>query len=192
MGYNREKYLKKIQPKMSMGKSILIGELLIFPMSIIGMSYWEEVLYSEATGYPVVISIIIGICIMRALYKYYEKNNTIRRKYITLIENQRETSIDKIAHLNNTTYEGACKIINEFIENGVLENTYIDDEKREVILPTSNIDITAKVYQKSVECPTCGATVTIYSNKENKCEYCNTSIPFKTKAHLVAVNKRNK
>lgn len=187
MGYDREKYLKSIQPKKSFIKSIIVGgitgRVVTWILSNILIDTTDiDSLYSEKNMTYLIrmpfIFIIITIVTSILLYKFFENRNAIRRNYIAIIENQRETSIDRIAQSNNTTYENACKVINEIIKNGALENAYIDEIKREVILPIENIDIHTKILKKSVECPTCGATITVYSHKENKCEYCGSSVEF--------------
>lgn len=35
-----------------------------------------------------------------------------------------------------------------------------------------------EVKHMAVKCPGCGATNTVYSNKENECEYCGTKLSF--------------
>ena len=181
MNENREKYIKKIQPKKSLGKSIGLGIVIHLFTSMITTKLSTLVL-CRFLGLIYATVLFAELCwlilIIFLVYRFLEKSNSIKRGYIAIIENQRVTSIDKIAESNHTTYEKSLKVINELIKKGAFENAYIDDAKREIVLPITNVDLHTQVLEKSIECPNCGATVTVYSHKENKCEYCGTALKF--------------
>ena len=131
------------------------------------------------TDIPKVLSgflIFIGVLLGSISAFLFEKNNTLKRKYISLIENQRVLSLDEISQICSLPYEKVSNDINKMIERGYFENIYLDFSNRKIIISNNNIDINTKVIEKSVTCPSCGATCKVDSLGNNKCEYCGTAL----------------
>ena len=79
----------------------------------------------------------IGGVIMLIMAKRKRKKANRYRKYITIVENNRVRQIDSIASAFPTTYEKAHDDLQEMINKGFLEDAYIDESKREIILVNS-------------------------------------------------------
>lgn len=126
-----------------------------------------------------------------ALYFYsteLAKRSERNKKYIELVVNQGETSIDNIAGVCNTSYDKAAKELRILQEVGVLENVLIDEVARTIVLnksqpvvnEPSEIDL-GGIFGKPAEmvtctCSGCGAKVAIPRGKTVNCEYCDSPI----------------
>jgi len=108
------------------------------------------------------------------------------KKYIAIVINNNETSIDNIAAAAPSSYEQTKKDLQKMIDNGYFENAYIDVSKREIVLPNknhvqthsiSNIQMNASVNEpqiKAVVCRNCGANNKIVEGQACECEYCGS------------------
>lgn len=160
----RKSLLKSIQP----GRGAIMGGLLYL---VIMMSLGEYIHNEIALDFlPAIPALIIVI--------FLEKINARKRKYISLIEKQRILSIDSISSACSMPYAKVYSDISKMIDKGFFGDAYIDEANQRIVIPNNNIDLNTQVLEKSIECPTCGATVTVYSHKENKCEYCGTALKF--------------
>lgn len=103
-----------------------------------------------------------------------EKNNAKKRKYFSLIEKQRVLSVESIASACSVTYEKAYKDIIKMIDRGFFGDAYIDNATQKIVISNADTDINAQAVERSVQCPSCGATNKVSSLGESKCEYCGT------------------
>lgn len=79
----------------------------------------------------------IGGVIMIIMAKRKRTKANRYRKYIAIVENNRVRQIDSIASAFPTTYEKAHDDLQEMINKGFLEDAYIDESKREIVLVNS-------------------------------------------------------
>ena len=113
------------------------------------------------------------------------------KKYISIIINNHQTSIDNIAAAIPTNYNQAVKDLSEMIDKGYFANAYIDASSREVILPQkqtkqaskgcenseqngSQVNFESKPLFKIVICKNCGANNKMLDGTVSECEYCDT------------------
>lgn len=108
------------------------------------------------------------------------------KKYINIVINNNQTSIDNIAAAIPISYDKAAKDLQEMINKGYFSNAYIDVSNREIILPShmkqqserngslKNNNEQAKV--KSVICKNCGGNNEVIEGQVCECEYCGSPI----------------
>lgn len=108
------------------------------------------------------------------------------KKYINIVINNSETSIDNIAAAIPISYDKAAKDLQEMIDKGYFPSAYIDASNREIILPghikqksernksVNNNNQQAKV--KSVVCKNCGGNNEVIEGEVCECEYCGSPI----------------
>lgn len=144
---------------------------------------------SEGIGsddvYMIIFFIVAGgalIFLGREVKKSAEKF----KKYIAIIVNNEETSIDNIAAAIPTSYEVAKKDLQKMINRGYFAGAYINETSKEIILPKEqkayNIDTSEKVNLNTslemivVTCKGCGANNKIAKGNVDKCQYCGSPI----------------
>jgi hypothetical protein len=106
------------------------------------------------------------------------------RKYIDVVVNGGENSIDNIAGAVGLQYEDAIKDLQFMMNIGYLKDAYIHQENREIILhqvvqsqiQQTNQPMPASIQQKAVRCPGCGANNIVSTNGICECEYCGTPL----------------
>ena len=121
---------------------------------------------------------------------YYSKTLTDKaarnRRYIDLIVNQKEGSIDNIAAVCNIPYDTAVKELKYLQTVGVLSNISIDEVNRTISLvqpEPSFINNAMNAFTQAgpqeevtCTCPGCGAKVLLVRGSSAQCEYCDSPI----------------
>lgn len=115
-----------------------------------------------------------------SIQKKSKKTANEVKTYLAIIVNGNETNIDAIASAIGKNYSDAKVDIQKLIDNGYLKNSYIDEGRREVILPNQvpqNDNITTAIPENSkiVTCHCCGANNKIHG-EIGECEYCGSSL----------------
>lgn len=98
------------------------------------------------------------------------------KKYIFIVGNQKQTSLDKIAVAIPTTYEKACTDLQHMINIGYFVDAYLDTNNRQIVLPNRKQSEDASLQQqiKAIECKNCGANNNVIVGQVYKCEYCDS------------------
>jgi hypothetical protein len=108
------------------------------------------------------------------------------KKYIAIVINNNEKSIDNIAAAMPTSYEQTTKDLQKMIDDGYFENAYIDVSNREIVLinksnrqtnSTSNIQMNSHVNEPQINvvaCRNCGANNKVVEGQVCECEYCGS------------------
>ena len=106
--------------------------------------------------------------------------------YLNIIVNGGERQLDAVAAATSKQYDVVKKDVQKMIDKGFLKNAYINENTREVVIPSatssnanasqpvSNATPTA-VQTRIVACPCCGANNTV-SGDLGECEYCGTPL----------------
>lgn len=108
------------------------------------------------------------------------------RKYIAIVINQNQTSIDNIASAMGVKYEQAAKDLQKMINAGYFTGAYIDVTQREIVLARVAPPQTAQdfaIAQSStivVSCNSCGANNQVIHGRTSECEYCGSPIQSNT------------
>lgn len=169
---------------------ITVGVILIF----VGLTVISD---SVLMGLFLVAGGIALIVYSEKLVKAAER----RKKYIDLIVNNQVYSLEKIASICNVQYSVVLKELNQLISFGVLKGAYVDESKRQVVLPngqnaagtitttqnlvngfvsvTQTINSGAAVQPPkmvAVVCPGCGAKMSVQEGTVTECEYCAATV----------------
>lgn len=116
--------------------------------------------------------LIIAFCI----WKYIKSHRLV--KYLAIINDNNEVSIDELMRIGKTTFDRVEKDINSMLKSGYIEG-YLDTEKRRLIISTpiitNNIPKEKRVFNVK-PCPTCGATNSPEAYQKGKCEYCGSPL----------------
>jgi len=109
------------------------------------------------------------------------------RKYIALVVNQEQTSIDAIAAAMGVSYGEAVKELQQMIDRGYFEGAHIDAGSREIHLakappppviaeaPEMPIPAGIPIQERVVACNSCGANNRV-SGQVGECEYCGSPL----------------
>jgi len=105
------------------------------------------------------------------------------RKYINIIINQNQTSIDSISSAVGHQYDSVVNDLQNLVNDGYLPGAYIDVSQRKVILgemtkqwgsqlvaPKNPVNVQSTV----VTCSGCSANNQVIVGQANVCEYCGT------------------
>jgi hypothetical protein len=107
-------------------------------------------------------------------------------RYIVLIVNQGQTSIDTIALAIGVSYEDAVNDLQKMIDTGYFANAYIDVSRREIVLAQTaaqqaatqpNPQYAAATPTQTatvVTCRSCGANNRVTTGQPAECEYCGS------------------
>lgn len=115
--------------------------------------------------------------------QYIKKGNKYNR-YVSII-NANNTLIDNIAAAYPTSFEQATEDIQSMLDDGYFMNSYIDLNRRELIMPQRSVSVNVTVNQNttrtetqptSVKCKNCGATNMLVPSTVNECEYCGSPL----------------
>ncbi|MCR5254318.1 MAG: hypothetical protein K6D96_00170 [Acetatifactor sp.] len=106
------------------------------------------------------------------------------KKFIDIVINQRQTTIDNIASQMGLGYDETVNGLQKMIDKGYFNGAYIDQGNHEIVLlnisnnqPMVNDHITnVNAQQRTVKCPNCGGNNIIYVGQVAECEFCGSPI----------------
>jgi hypothetical protein len=132
------------------GKLRLLGILLII-VGVIGLS-------TNPPGYYLVINllwVVAGIILLVKVSKA-QKDSVKFRRYIDIVVNNGERSLDNIAAVIGLPYETVSKDLQDMINLEFFRNTYIDPNGRQIVLPQA---VQYAPYPEQRTCSHCGGSV---------------------------------
>lgn len=129
--------------------------------------------------------VVGGVLILQKVRKTKAKAEQYKR-YLNVIVNGDERSIDNVASAVSATYGQAQANIQAMIDEGFLKGAYINERNRTVVL-SQDARTTRPVYTvagqpdiqqqpRSVRCPGCGANNVVFGGQITECEYCGTPV----------------
>lgn len=104
------------------------------------------------------------------------------KKYINIVINNQQTSIENIASSMSLSCEQVIKDLQGMIDKGYFLNAYIDLGKNEIVFPykepfeDSESSDTQMIQQRIVICKNCGGNNTVTIGKVSECEFCASPI----------------
>lgn len=142
---------------------------------------------SNAIG-PMLFFIGGGVFIIRTSKKMQIQGEKFK-KYISIVINNEETSIDNIASAMNVSYEEAINDLKIMIDKGYFLNAYVDLGSREFVIRKKqyepiNVKKNSSVNEvkeekpkmKVVVCKNCGGNNTILEGEIYECEFCGSPL----------------
>lgn len=168
---------------MTSGKTITKCGYASLALCFLGMFVCIGEGFKKEDMQAIIFFMVAGIALI-ILGKSTTKKSEKNKKYISIIINEKQTSIDNIAVQIPTSYEEAYKDISNMINKGYLGQAYINDKEREVMFlketlyneeNTQNQE-NVSIKTKSVICKNCGAQNKIIIGKASNCEYCDSQL----------------
>ena len=128
-----------------------------------------------------------GVSLLRVGSKSQKRAESVK-KYLNIIINGGQRELDAIAATTGKSYDVVKKDIQMMIDRDYFKNAYIDENTREIVLPSAspanaNTNATTPLQEmfatpaqvRVVACPCCGANNTV-SVTIGECEYCGTTL----------------
>ncbi len=110
------------------------------------------------------------------------------KKYIDIVINQNQTTIDNIASMMGLDYEKTVKGLQKMIDLGYFADAYIDQVNHEIVFPSRRVVQTvnpanipsnnnfAQPQHKAVKCPNCGGNNMIIVGSFCECDFCGSPL----------------
>jgi hypothetical protein len=127
-----------------------------------------------------VVLMLCGIGLFIILYTYkYKKRWEKYNKYLSVLKNIPNGSIDKISSLMGNTYDEVCRDIKDMKKRNLLRNTYIDYNYKRIVGPIIGIEtrknMASNLKIDVVKCINCGG-INNLNETEGYCEYCGSPL----------------
>ena len=128
-----------------------------------------------------------GVLILLKIYASKAKAKRYKR-YLNVIVNTGERSMERIASAMSVTYATAQRDIQAMIDGGFLKGAYIHQGNRAIVLrwdvqaqrPFTGMNIPqsqpAEPQRFVLKCPNCGANNVVTKGEVTECEYCETPL----------------
>ncbi len=106
------------------------------------------------------------------------------KKYIDIVINRNERSLDNIAYAVGLPYDIVAKDLQDMINIGYLRGAFINHGNREISFEQRQPAVVVQqaapgqvpVQTQAVRCPGCGANNVVVVGRVTECEYCGTPI----------------
>jgi len=107
------------------------------------------------------------------------------RKYIAMIVNSNQRSIDAIASAAGVPYNVAVNELQSMINSGYFGSAYIDVSQRQIVIPqpihpqgyqTAAVPSPVQPQSMVISCPGCGANARVFLGQWVACEYCDSPL----------------
>lgn len=123
-----------------------------------------------------------GALIIWGSKKVY-KSGEMYKKYIDIVINREERTIENIASAMGLSYDQTVNGLQQMIEKGYFEGAYIDHGSHEIVFPRRKNIVDAvpnieekTVQQRTVKCPNCGGNNVINVGQSCECDFCGSPI----------------
>ena len=125
-----------------------------------------------------------GGVILNRVAKKIRMTGVRYKKYIALIINHSQSSIDNIASAVGVSYEAAVKDLQKMIDSGYFFGAYIDLARREFVIARSTApqavgaESAAAIHEqiKIAACGSCGANNRVTIGRISECAYCGSPL----------------
>lgn len=107
------------------------------------------------------------------------------KKYIYIVINQQQHTIENIASQVGLSYVATVKELQKMIDKGYFGGAYIDQDNHEIVLPNKTMGTlveqdtvfaSSAPKQKTVKCSNCGGNNIINIGQVCECDYCGSPI----------------
>lgn len=186
MNDEKHNYLKNGKSLKTFGWVLFGIGIFYLIMGLTGEFSTEEI--SSVVGMVIFTMILFcgGGFFMLYKGKQFINRGTKFSRYLAIINNRNDNSIDNIAAAYPTTYDNAVNEIQQMIDAQYILNSYIDLNKRELVMQNNNYATNNAIYNhpekavaakpRTVKCADCGATNSIIVGQSEECEYCGSPL----------------
>lgn len=119
--------------------------------------------------------------------KKVKKSGEQYKKFIDIVVNQQQYTIDNIAAQMGLSYDETVKGLQKMIDKGYFSGAYIDVANHELVMPKKNqsvvyvqqnpyVDQANAPQQKAVKCPNCGGNNVINVGQVCECDFCGSPL----------------
>ncbi|MDR0979202.1 MAG: hypothetical protein LBL91_04645 [Lachnospiraceae bacterium] len=133
-----------------------------------------------ATSLLIMLAFLVGGILLLKKSKKMDKVAKKYMNYITLIINEKQTSIDYIANITTQKYEVVVEDLKQMILLGYLPKIELDLNERRIIFKDQKVTQAAPVNAttkiRTIRCPGCGANNVVKTDDVHECEYCGTPL----------------
>ena len=173
----------------SSGKGLKVTGIILIAFAALGFLGFITSAVEQGAGSDDVGGIIVllffaagGVALLLKAKKLKKESESIKQ-YLAIIVNGNVRQLDTIASTTGKPYDVVYNDVKNMIDKGYLKNAYINENAREVVLPSdapvvpitvANVNATP-VQTKVVACPCCGANNTIVG-ETGECEYCGSPL----------------
>ena len=175
---------KTAMMKSSSGKGLNITAIVLIVLGCLGIIGSFDP-FDFGTFVIFLFFIAGGIVLLNKAKKIKAEGETIKN-YLAIIVNGGERQLDSVAATTGKQYDVVKKDVQNLIDKGFLKNAYINENTREVVLPSAapthtNVGqpigntVPAAAQTRVVACPCCGANNTV-SGTLGECEYCGSPL----------------
>lgn len=120
-----------------------------------------------------------GVLMIYASIKQKETGERYK-KYIDIVINQGQTTIENIASQMQLSYEDTVKDLQKMIEKGYFKNAHIDYQNHEIIVENNQKSEESNwgndIAEKVIKCPNCGGNNVIRIGRVCECDFCGSPI----------------
>lgn len=175
---------------MKGGKVVGLLGAICYAMVIIGLIACIGNGFTGSDIGPLLFFAIAGFLLRRVAKKTKKEAEKVKQ-YLAIIVNGNVRQLDSIAAATGRSYTVVKADIEMMIKKGYLKNAYINENTREVVLPSAapaapvatpvaesqpqSVATPVQQQARVVACPCCGANNTIHG-ATGECEYCGSPI----------------
>lgn len=116
-----------------------------------------------------------------------KQSGEMYKKYIAIVINQNETTIENIASITGLSYDETVKGLQKMIDLEYFEGAYIDHANHEIVFPKKQQMVAnesmqnsafanSQSQQKTVKCPNCGGNNLITVGGVGECDFCGSPL----------------
>jgi hypothetical protein len=175
--------------KINSDRAIMLNDskkvtVISFVLIVLGVLAFSTIITNDIKGdiYTYLWAIaLVGGGVWTFFVARKMKDDGVRyKKYIALVVNQNQTSIDNIAAAVGVSYDAAAKDLQKMIDDDYFQGACIDVAQREIVLAKkapqqiSQSETAVSGQKKIATCKSCGAKNKIKIGQVAECEYCGS------------------
>ena len=184
LGVDKSATLKSSKTLMIVSYILMgLGVIYFFAAVTGNVEETENTMNAISAGILMLVMFSGGGVILNWFARKTKRAGERYKKYIALIVNQSQTSIDNIASAVGIPYDAVSKDLQKMIDSGYFVGAYIDTTQREIMLAkvappqvsTSSAPSALQVQERVVICRSCGANNRVVG-QIGECEYCGSPL----------------
>ena len=157
------RHMKNKQNLVKGGEKVLIlsGVFMIGFLALVSDAATITNPFTYMYGISAILGIALGLPMLLKGVKY--------GKYKSAVEDHNLLAVSDIANMVKLPKNTVINDLLQMIKHGFFTELKFDSKMRSLQMRDSAME---KIPSKAVECDSCGAKVTVFEGKQNRCEYC--------------------